>query len=128
MLFVFIHTCLYSVACIMQSVLCPALCKLRYPLPSCQTPSTANTITHSLILPLPILDPAQNPLQRWKQTPRLHSPTQHTKAHQQHPRQRQNNSKRDPVSLDRIRHSQISRHVFSQKGQRQEQDGCFADE
>lgn len=79
-------------------------------------------------LPLPVLDLGKGPLQWWEQTPRLHGSTQHSKAHQQHPAQRQHNSKGNPVCLDRVCDSKVSRHVLGQECQRQEQDGCFADE
>jgi hypothetical protein len=91
----------------------------------CKSPPTTNP---SLILPLPILDLAETFLQSWKQTPRLHSPTQHTKAHQHHPRQSQHNSKCNPVCLYRVRDSEISRHVFGKEGEWKEQNGRFADE
>jgi hypothetical protein len=81
-----------------------------------------------LALPLPILDLAETSLEWWKQAPRLHRSTQHSKAHQNDPAQRQDNSKCDPVCLDRVSHSQICRHVFSHEGEWKEQDGCFADE
>ena len=112
----------------MQSALCPVRpCTLPYvpfTLP-CQSHLTTDP---SLILPLPILDLAEASLQRRKQTPRLHRPTQHTKAHQQYPRQSQHDSECNPVCLYRIRHAEISRHVFGQEGQWEEENGRFADE
>lgn len=81
-----------------------------------------------ITLPLPVLDLGKGPLQWWEQTPRLHGSTQHSKAHQQHPAQRQHNGKGDPVCLDRVCDSKVGRHVLGQECQRQEQDGCFADE
>jgi hypothetical protein len=111
----------------MQSALCPVhvYYDMSFPI------SVSSVTSHHqplLALPLPVRDLAEASLQWWKQTPRLHCSTQNTKAHEDDPAQRQNNSKRDPVCLDRVRHAEISRHVFGHKGEWQEQDGCFADE
>lgn len=92
---------------------------------SCCSPLT--TIP-SLALSFPVLDLCKRSLQRRKQAPRLHGPTQHTKAHQEQPRQSQHDSERNPVCLYRICHAEISRHILGQKGQWEEEDGRFADE
>jgi hypothetical protein len=106
--------CVLCFPCIMQSV---QICE--------SSPTTNNT---SLILPLPVLDLAESFLQSRKQTPRLHRSTQHTKAHQHHPRQGQHNSKCNPVCLYRVSDSKISRHILGKEGEWKEQDGRFADE
>jgi hypothetical protein len=90
--------------------------------------SAASHHTPSLTLPLPVLDLAEASLEWRKQAPRLHRPTQHSKAHQNHPRQGQNDGKCDPVCLDRVCHSEIGRHIFGHEGEWKEQNGCFADE
>jgi hypothetical protein len=88
-----------------------------------QSPSIA-----SLPLPLPSPNNSHSPLERRKQTPRLHGPTQDAKRHQKHPTRRQDSSKQDPIRLYRVRDAQVCRHVFGHEGQRKKEYGCFADE
>lgn len=98
--------------------ICPIVLSSRSPL----------TTSPSLALSLPVLDLGESSLQWREQTPRLHRSAQHTKAHQEYPRQGQHDGECNPVCLHRIRHAEISRHIFSKEGQWQEQDGRFADE
>jgi hypothetical protein len=126
--------CLSISVCVLSPVSCNLLfvlscpCILRYVFPYLRLISHLSPHTPSLTLPLPVLNLAQASLEWRKQAPRLHRSTQHSKAHQNHPRQGQNDGKCDPVCLDGVSHSEISRHVLGHEGEWKEQDGCFADE
>lgn len=126
----FVHICRCPVLSYHAICLCPVLLCCNHVLLSRQ-PLVCRPIpnTHlSIVLALPILDLAEGSLQWWEQTPRLHRPTQHPEAHQEQPTQAQDNGKCDPVRLDRVSHSEVSRHIFGHECQWKEQNCGFADE